>query len=306
MHGHNKENGMQQIPFMAGVRQAFSVIVVLILAACSSGELSREERKAQILYSQGTYELMQKNFTEAINHLDKANELTPHDSKILNNLAMAYYFKKQPALALDYLDQSLKADPQNQDTRSNIATIYLEQGKYDQALAQYQIVLKDIKYDRQYVTHYNLAKLALAQNKMGQAIQELKLSLEEKDDYCPANFTLGQLYAQEHRYQQALESFKKSTRGECINNTEGHYQQALMEIELKNYPAARSKLRDIIEHFTNDEHYISLANKALNKLDRIAPENEMQRIKSRWDDEQNKIWQAQKNATPTEFKSTNF
>ena len=289
------------MPFMAVGQQIFSIIIVLFLAACSSNQISKEERQAKILYSQGTSELMQRDYTNALNHLDQANQLTPKDSKILNNLGMAYYFKKQVAIAIDLLEQSLKIDPQNQDARSNLATIYMEQGKYEQAKAIYQEVLKDVKYANQYVTHYNLAKLALAQKKTDEAVQELKLSLAENEDYCAANFTLGQIYAKEFRYQQALEKFRKSTRGMCINNLEGHYQQALMQIELKQYDAARSKLRDMIEHFTTDERYIALANEQLRKLDRLAPESEIQRIKSRWEEKQNQSWQAQKANTPIEF-----
>ena len=297
---------MHKMPFISGGRQVIGVITLLWLAACSSPQLSKEERQAQILYAQGTYELTHKDYPNAISHLDRANQLTPKDTKILNNLGMAYYMKKQTALALDYLQQALDADPSNQDARSNIATIYMEQHKFDQAYKVYQEVLKDLKYDRQCVTYYNLAKLALAQNKPQEAVKNLKLSLEEDDQYCPASFTLGQIYAKEYRYQQALDYFKKSTRGSCINNIEGHYQQALMDIELKNYAAARSKLRDIIEHYTKDERYITLANQQLRKLDRLAPETEIQRIKSRWDEQQNQLWQAQQDATPTEFNSTNF
>ncbi|MBP5296610.1 MAG: tetratricopeptide repeat protein [Bacteriovoracaceae bacterium] len=297
---------MPQMPFWAVGRPVFSIVVMLFLAACSSAQMSKEERQAKILYSQGSYELYQKDYANAITHLEQANQLSPRDSNILNNLGMAYYFKNQTPLALNYLQQALQANPKNQDARSNLATIYMEQGKYDQALAEYQIVLQDVKYTAQFVTHYNLAKLALAQNKTQQAIKELKLSLAEKEDYCAANFTLAEIYAKEYRYQQALELFRKSTRGSCINNIDGHYQQALMEIELKHYANARSKLRDIIEHYTHDEHYIALANEALRKLDRLAPETEIQRIKSRWEEKQNELWQAQQNTTPVEFNSTNF
>ncbi len=280
---------------------------ILLLAACSSTRtLTKEERQAQILYGQGTAELMKKDYANAISHLERANELTPKDSNILNNLAMAYYFKKRTASAIDYLNQSLAVYPKNQDARSNLATIYMEQKKYDQALATYQQVLQDVTYPKQHITHYNLAKLYLAKDQKAQALQELKLSLEEDPDYCQANYTLGQMYAQEYRYQQALECFKKSTRGTCIQNIDGHYQQALMQIELKHYAEARSILRDIIEHYTQDERYLAMANEALRKLDRLAPESEIERIKSRWDEKQNQIWHAQKDATPTEFKSSNF
>ena len=298
---------MNKKPFFPWPLQGLFMVVILWLAACSSSPtLTKEERQSKILYGQGTSELMQKEYANAISHLEQANELTPGDSKILNNLAMAYYFKKQTATAIDYLQKSLAADAKNQDARSNLATIYMEQKKFDQALATYHQVLEDVTYPKQHVTHYNIAKLYLAQDKKGAAIQELKLALEEDPDYCQANYTLGQMYAQDHRYQQALDCFKKSASGACIRNIDGHYQQALMQIELRHFTEARSILRAIIEHYTQEERYLSLANEALRKLDRLAPESEVDRIKSRWDKEQNKIWHAQKDATPTEFKTSNF
>jgi type IV pilus assembly protein PilF len=107
--------------------------VLFIVTSCASDDVNREltidEKKAELYYDQGTSELIQKNYSQALNNLLKAKELRPLDSKVRTNLGMAYYFKEQVQLAVSELKEAIKLDTKNSDAKLNLATIYFETGK---------------------------------------------------------------------------------------------------------------------------------------------------------------------------------
>src|SRR5690606_15241113 len=108
----------------------FFILAIWLVTGCSSQSIEKpNEKKADLYYGQGTTDLYAKNYTQALKNLLKADELTPNNSKIQNNLGMAYYFKEQEKLALFHLTRAAEIDPTNTDAKMNIATIYFNSGK---------------------------------------------------------------------------------------------------------------------------------------------------------------------------------
>ena len=243
--------------------------------ACSSSQSKREksnkEKKAEIYYNQGTNELISKEYTLALKYLLEAYSLAPKSSKILNNLGMAYYFKKKPKIAMKYVKSALKQDPKNTDARVNLATIYSNLKQYRESKRQYDILLNDLTYERQFKTYYNLGLLAIKQNKQTEAISYFKQSLNENINYCPASFQLGNIAFKKREYPKALKLYKQASMGTCYNSPGPIYHQALSLIELKEYGPAKEKLTDVIDRFSLTPYQIKATRKlkALNtKIER--------------------------------------
>ncbi|MCY4524401.1 MAG: hypothetical protein OXB84_06655, partial [Halobacteriovoraceae bacterium] len=88
-----------------------SVIILLVLTGCGSvatKKKSLSEQKADLFYSHGTQKLVAKEYTEALDYLIKANAISPWDSRINNNLGMAYFFKKKNNKAMTHLKKALE------------------------------------------------------------------------------------------------------------------------------------------------------------------------------------------------------
>ena len=89
---------------------------------------SPDKKKAQLYFDQGTAELVNKRYTQALEYLLKAQELNPDDTRIFNNLGMSYYFKGKREKALTYLKRSVELDKRNSDARNNLAGIFWNRG----------------------------------------------------------------------------------------------------------------------------------------------------------------------------------
>lgn len=269
----NSKEGERMLEAIRGLlpinlKNLIILLSIPFLTMCSSNGLvdkSPEDKKAELYYSHGTSYLMRKKYTEALSYLLKAIALKPKDSKIQNNLGMAYYFKGKTIRALEILKQSLELNPKNSDARNNLASIYFQIGKNEKAQEQYQLILKDLIYRHQYRILYNLALLELQKKNFTQAKNYLRLSLKEKNDYCPSHYQLGLISKNNLDYQEALTHFTEATKSLCYNIPASHYQIGLTFIKLGLKEKAILKFKEIIENF-NKSTYSKLSNKNLIKL----------------------------------------
>lgn len=241
----------------------------LLLTACSSNpelaERTVEQKKAEIYYSQGTNDLIKKNYSQALVNLLKAKEFDSKDSLIRNNLGMAYYFREQPELAEKELKAAIDLEKKNSDAKANLGTIYMEKNRLKEARALFDEVALDLTYQNQFRNYYNLSVLALKEGDRALAFEFLFKSIKEKSDYCQAHFKLGELYTEEYKFKQALESFRESTKGTCVSEPAPHFQQALALMNLGHFEEARTKFKTIIEKFPKTK-FVAQANHQLKKL----------------------------------------
>jgi tetratricopeptide (TPR) repeat protein len=252
--------GFQMVKKISGL---LLFAVLFSLMSCSSRP-KEMDRKARIYFSAGTQSLMTRDYTDALNNLLKANEKEKNNPEILNNLGMAYYFKGDTNLALKCLKRTLELNPRNSDARTNIASIYLEEGRLNEAEVLYKEVLKDLSYDKQARTYYNLGILELEKkNNLDQAEIYFKASIKETEDYCPSHYKLGNIYFKRREFNKAYTSFREATMGTCLNSAPAHYQQALTMIELRRYNDARMKLDEIQNRFAKTTFAVKARSKLL-------------------------------------------
>ena len=236
--------------------------LLLCLVACSSKEKKVKSQQAALYYGAGTQALMSREYTEALTNLMKANELAPDDSNILTNLAMAYYFKGQKDLALTSLNAAIKANKDNSDAKVNLASLYYEMGRIDEAEKLYKLVLKDLTYDKQARTYYNLALIELEAKKNHREAQNyLALAIKEDPNYCAAHMKLGLIQYDRRQFKQALATFKEGTLGTCYDLPAPHYYQALSLTELGRFPEAKRKFEEVSQRFRSDVYAVKARTK---------------------------------------------
>ncbi len=228
-------------------------LLVLIVSSCSSNQLkdqTPEEKKAEVYYGQGTTELVRGDYPQALIYLIKAKELDPKDSKIRNNLGMAYYFREQLTLAEQELKNAISLDSKNSDARLNLGSIYMKKNQLKDARIQFDSVLEDITFPSQYRNYYNLGILSLKEGDRATAFDFLAKAIKEKLDYCPAHYKIGEMYAEELRYKEALNAFRESGSGTCVSDPAPIYQQGLMLAHLNRPMEAKNKFQEVMEKFS--------------------------------------------------------
>lgn len=250
---------------------------------CSNWSVKEKtnNRKAELYYTHGTENLVNKNYTDALKLLLKAHNLTPKDTRINNNLGMAYYFKGKREKAIEYIKTSIKLSPTNSDARNNLGSIYLNLGRYPEARAQYEKVREDLIYKHQYRIYYNLAIISHREGNIKKSINYLQKSLDDRKDYCPAFYKLGEINLSQNNLAKAMKFFKHASKGTCYNYPAPIYQQAQVWLKMNEMAKARKKFLEVQEKYPKTVFAKMATNKlksmANNKIEKIdinsSPEN---------------------------------
>lgn len=240
------------------------LLASLVITSCASKKDSLEGKQASLYFGAGTQSLMERQYTDALKNLVIADKMDPNNSEILNNLGMAYYFKGEKALAISTLKRSLKINDKNSDAKTNLASIHLKDGQYQEAEKIYKEVLKDLTYEKQARTLYNLGVLELESKKnMAAAENYFKKSIKEDENYCPAYHHLGLIQYNRRQFNTALRNFKEASMGTCYEAPAPHYYQALTLIALKRFEDARIKLDEVDTRFKKSVYAVKARSKVL-------------------------------------------
>ena len=230
------------------------VVLALLLSACASNASKVKKQQVDLYAGAGTQSLVNGDYTDALTNLEKANKLEPDNSAIVTNLGMAYYFKGERDLAVRTLKRALELNEDNSDARVNLASIYYNDGNYAESEKIYRQVLRDLTYDKQARTLYNLGVLAVHKKNSAEAENYFNKSVKEDDSYCPAYFQLGLINYGRKQYSKSYKNFKESTMGTCFNSPAGHFYQALSLTKLRRYTDARLKYDEIDAKFKKTEY----------------------------------------------------
>lgn len=111
------------------------------------------------------------------------------EAKCHELLAIAYAQLKQYQDALTHFQAGLKLTPSSLSLKNNIATCYKKIGKHHKACQIYLDILKH--HPAQCVTHNNLASLYIEQKKYNHATIHLLKALCLRPDYADAYYNLG-------------------------------------------------------------------------------------------------------------------
>lgn len=257
-------------------KNTFILVLTILVTACSS-KSNKTQQQSEIYFGAGTQSLMSQDFTDALKNLLKANELDPDNDKILNNLGMAYYFKGERDLAVKTIKKAIKVNNENSDAKVNLASIYFKDGDYKNSERIYKTVLKDLTYEKQARTLYNLGVIELQRKKVSAAENYFKKSIKEESNYCPSHYQLGLINYVQKQYNSALKSFKEATMGTCYENSPAaHYYQAVTLTSLKRFTDARLKYDEIDARFKTSEYAAKARIKMmeLNEIEKNSPAEE--------------------------------
>lgn len=226
---------------------------------------SPKQKRGELYYSHGTAKLLSKDYTQALDLLMKALQDIPEDTRVHNNLGMAYYFKNRKQTALKHLNQALELDPKNADARNNYASILFEEGRVEEAQTQYEKIQQNLIYPHQHRVKYNLALIHLRRGNRAKAVELLLQAAKEKEEYCPANFQLGKLYEQTYNYQEALKWYQDSYKGTCHGEPAPHFRAAEVLSAMKQYKKAGLKYESVIDLYP-ESPYASFSRKRLKEI----------------------------------------
>lgn len=164
-------------------------MLLLSFSAFSQDNLSRKERKQQLIEAQasrlfidGERFLMQEDFDRAYFYFQKARELSPDQPAINFKIAEILLRANQVDKALEYGMRAVELDPDNKYYNLVMAEVYSKQGDTKKAAAILENLMANSGENQNYIL--DLASLYLAGNEFDKALEALT-SAEEYYGMAP-------------------------------------------------------------------------------------------------------------------------
>ena len=120
--------------------------LLLCLAACANTAKLQEQAGNHIRI--GTAYLVSVQYNSALKEFMEAEKLTPDDPEIHYLLGVSYYHGKGlPDMAIAEFQRAIALKPDNPKVHNYLGKIYLEKGRWDDAIASCNKALANIFYD---------------------------------------------------------------------------------------------------------------------------------------------------------------
>ncbi|UFS72769.1 tetratricopeptide repeat protein [Geomonas sp. RF6] len=189
--------------------------------------------------------LAENNITGALVELSEAEKITPKDPELLNLLGLTYFRKGRYELAEEKYLKAIEKRPAYSEARNNLGVNYLEMKRWNDAAAQFKLVLEDIFYRDTDNASINLGLAYLGSGEYQQALPILRGVIARNPADARARLQLGRVYFAMDRTEAAIAEYKKALE---LNRSyaNAYYYLALAQVKMKDTGAARSAFREVI------------------------------------------------------------
>jgi tetratricopeptide (TPR) repeat protein len=175
------------------------------------------------------YHAAQREYTKAVEYLEKATEKDPKDSETLNMLLRAYIESNRLNEAIKAFQTAVKNEPGNKTNHYILGVLYRQVGQFDDAIASFKEALRidpndaDATFDLG-ATYYNWGvDIIRAAEEKGETTEAYKEKFEKalpymekvsqaKSDDPQVWETLGTIYARLGQQEKALQAFDRADK----------------------------------------------------------------------------------------------
>ncbi len=209
---------------------------VALGCATTSGKDERqvELHRAKVHYDVGVERMAQGRTALALRELKRAQELDPSDAWIPLALAEGYRRKGRLEQAEQHLMRALELRPDFQSARLNLAALYVQLKRYEDAIPHASALTEDPTFPAPWRALTNLGWAQLQLGRRKEARRHLELAVEYHDGYWPALLDLGILEAEEGNRLAALQLFERVLEREPgpLAEAEVHFRMAEIFVSL--------------------------------------------------------------------------
>ncbi|MBK8172124.1 MAG: tetratricopeptide repeat protein [Sandaracinaceae bacterium] len=168
--------------------------------------------RSQREYELGVGLMNENSLPMAFQHLLEAVRLDEENAEAHNVLGVLFTARRNFRVAEEHLQAAL-ALTQNHDLElrpslgaeihNNLGVLYLEQDRFDDAIAQFEGATADLLYTTPYLAWANLGYAYFKKEQYPDAVRALQQSVTLQRDFCLGYLRLGQTYLAMHQFDDA-------------------------------------------------------------------------------------------------------
>jgi len=217
-------------------------------AGCQHGPDPKAQRAAEIQNDLAVGSLNQGDFQSAYQEFQQAVEMDDTLADAHNGLGLVLHLNYQKtAEAEAQYKRAIELRPTFSEARVNLGNLYLDEGRYDEAIAQYEVALNDMLYRTPHFAQSNLGWALYKKGQTAKAIESVRAAVTAVPNFCQGWRTLGMIYEGSARTDKACEAFAEYAQ-DCPAVADAHQQLGLCRVKLGRTELARASFAACVEH----------------------------------------------------------
>lgn len=234
----------------------FCVLLLTLLFGCSHFEKNDDARDIADLHMQIGLSFIQKeNYPSALRELLTAEKIDPTNAAIQSNLAYVYYMRDHLDMAEQHYKKAIELKPDFTDAKNNLARLYIERGKFSQAIPLLKEALKDLTYNDFPKTYNNLGALEFKRGRYDLSKIYFRKALEYNQNDCDSRLYLGRTLLELKDVPTATLELNRSLSS-CRNMTDddAYFYSAISLYRNKEREKAMLRFEDMIRLYPNGKN----------------------------------------------------
>lgn len=227
-----------------------SFVLLAFLCSGASGcrhiATDKEHLEAQSHYDLAA-NMAQKEPQGALMELDRAAELDPDMPEIYNarGVLMHMAFGRPDDAAVSY-KKALELRPTFSEVKVNLGNVFLDQKRYDEAIALYREALNDMLYTTPFLAQGNLGWALFKKGEKDQALQSIKSAVTLNPKFCLGFRNLGTIYDEAGNVDEACKYFGRF-REQCPDVGDAYLREGVCLAKKGDLSGAHKSFKGCLE-----------------------------------------------------------
>ncbi len=243
------------------------ILIIMIFSCAPKVQEEKTPQNAEYYYKIGLSYLNSGNNSQAIYYLNKAYKLSPDDPEILNALGIVYSNVGELEKAKQLFLKAIEKNPDKAETYTNLGALLAKQKDYDKALWYFQKAAENPSYMKKDIAYYNIALIYKNKGNLKLYEEYLKKAISYNSFLLPAYLSLGNLYLEQERYQEAL-SVYLTAKDKGLVSPYINIGLAKVYIHFKDYDKAKEYLHKAKKLAKNNDFILIEINRLLSLIDK--------------------------------------
>ncbi len=180
--------------------------LALLVSGCA--HVSEKDQDQSRLHYELAVENLMKSPQLAMQETEEALRLNPAsaDAWHIKALLLHHSFQRFEEAQVAY-NKALELKNPYSEARTNLGNLYMDQKRYDDAIASYQLALDDVLYPTPFIPQGNMGWAYFKKGDARQALELLKASTNANPRYCLGYLQLGQVYEAQNNVEESCKYY---------------------------------------------------------------------------------------------------
>ncbi len=220
-------------------------VLLALFAGCKHVPSEKDQQAAQIHYDLGV-QVQQSDPQAAFQEFEAALRMDPELVEAHNALGVLLHLAfNRGDEAIVHYKQAIEGRPGFSEAKTNLANVYLDQHRYDEAIKLYEEVLNDMLYATPYIAHNNLGWAFYKKGDARKGLDQTKAAITTNPKFCLGYKNLGIINDEQGNTAEACKQFGRY-RENCPAEADAYYREGLCQAKTGKRSEARKSFDDCV------------------------------------------------------------